>query len=162
MIFSLSRYFLISTALVVSFKSYAADNPVGTTLTSTLTGSSPLTNEGTISGSIYGISNNNDGATITNSGTISVSGANNHGISSYASLSNITKSGLISVSGVGAIGIIVWDFKNGGNITNTINGVIEVSGWTGIALSNDNSVLNNYGSFEIESDSNADIVNIWN
>jgi hypothetical protein len=146
MIFSLSRYFLISTALVVSFKSYAADNPVGTTLTSTLTGSSPITNEGTISGSIYGISNNNDGATITNSGTISVSGANNHGISSYASLSNITNSGLISVSGVGAIGIIVWDFKNGGNITNTINGVIEVSGWTGIALSNDNSVLNNYGS----------------
>jgi hypothetical protein len=146
MIFSLSRYFLISTALVVSFKSYAADNPVGTTLTSTLTGSSPITNEGTISGSIYGISNNNDAATITNSGTISVSGANNHGISSYASLSNITNSGLISVSGVGAIGIIVWDFKNGGNITNTINGVIEVSGWTGIALSNNNSVLNNYGS----------------
>jgi len=123
----------------------ATDNPAGTTLTSTLTGTSPLTNEGTITLSGYGINNGTDGATIINSGTISVTGANNHGIASWASLSNITNSGLISVSGSGAIGIIIWDNNNGGIITNTQSGVISVSGWCGIALSNDNSTLNNYG-----------------
>jgi hypothetical protein len=136
----------IGLLLSSSVEVYATDNPAGTTLTSTLTGTSPLTNEGTITLIGYGISNGNDGATIINSGTISVNGANNHGISSFASLSNITNSGLISVSGVGALGIIIWDNNNGGIITNTETGVISVSGWTGIGLSNNNITVNNFGS----------------
>ena len=152
----MSKIKLVLNSLVIglflsnSVEVYATDNPFGTTLTTTLTGASPLTNEGTITGSIWGISNNNNGATIINSGTISVSGANNHGISSYASLSNITNSGLISVSGAAAAGIIVWDFNNGGIITNTITGVISNSNSNsvlsaGIVLQNDNSIVNNYG-----------------
>jgi hypothetical protein len=145
MIFSLSRYFLISTALVVSFKSYAADNPVGTTLTSTLTGSSPITNEGTITGSNYGIQNSNIGGTVINSGTISVSGANVHGIASSADLSTIINSGLVSVSGAGTAGIIIW-FANGGTITNTSSGVIYGPSAYGVVSQNSNSTINNYGS----------------
>ncbi len=121
-------------------------NPSGTTLTSTLTGVSPLTNEGTITGSIYGISNTTNGAIIINTGTISVTGNDNHGISSFSSLSDITNSGSISVSGIGTVGIVVWDLNNGGIITNTGTGIISVSGgFGGIYSQNYNSTANNYG-----------------
>lgn len=149
----MSKFNLVLNGLVISLlisnsvEVYATDNPAGTTLTTTLTGASPLTNEGTISGSIYGISNGNDGATIVNSGTISVTGDNDHGISSYANLSNITNSGLISVSGSGlTAGIIVWDENNGGVITNTRTGVIYAPSGYGVLLQNQTSTLNNYGS----------------
>jgi hypothetical protein len=143
MIFSLSRYFLISTALVVSFKSYAADNPVGTTLTLTLTGSSPLTNEGTITVNNYGISGS---GVITNSGTIDVSGANNHGISA-APGSNVTNSGSIYTNGGASAGIVIWGIGNDvSTITNTSTGVVFAgsSSSKGVELQG-NTILNNAG-----------------
>jgi Autotransporter beta-domain len=139
--FSLSQCLLFCLALLFSFKSFAADNPAGTTLTSTLTGASPLTNEGTITvNNGYGISGS--GGVITNSGTVSVTGANNHGISATGDV-NLTNSGSVSSAGGASRGIIFWQAGVGGTITNTVTGV--VSGETSGVEIQRNSTLNNAG-----------------
>ena len=152
----------LATALLVgglvSGNILADDNPLGTTLTTTLGGVSPYTNEGTISGIIYGINTNTDsGAVINNSGTIAVTGDNNHGIAANGDNPTITNSGLITTSGGWSVGIVVW-FRDGGVVTNSSSGIINVSGNTslGVSLQNPNSSLMNYGLItSIGSDSNA-------
>ena len=129
-------------------KNLLADvNPRGSSLTITLGGTSPYINEGTISGSIYGISTNTDnGATVTNSGTIAVTGDNNHAIVTNGANPSITNSGLITTLGGYSAGIANWGEANG-SFTNTLSGVINVSGtnaW-GLSLSNSNFSVSNYG-----------------
>lgn len=129
-------------------KNLLADvNLRGSSLTTTLGGTSPYINEGTISGSIYGISTNTDnGAIVINSGTIAVTGANNHGIVTNGDNPSITNSGLITTSGDASAGIANWGAANG-TFTNTLSGVINASGtnaW-GLSLSNPNFSVSNYG-----------------
>lgn len=148
------KKFLLVTALVAGNLFLASvsadDNPLGTTLTTTLSGSSPYTNEGIISGNIYGINTDtNSGATVSNSGTIAVTGDNSHGISVFGDNSTITNSGLITTSGLASAGILVWYNNNGGLITNTSSGIITASGgwaiFSGSSLINHGSITSNEG-----------------
>ena len=145
--YKLSVLGLTLISISFSLQILADVNPLGTTRGTTLGGSSPYTNEGTISGPIYGISTNTDnGATVTNSGTIAVTGANNHGIVTNGDNPSITNSGLITTSGDASAGIANWGAANG-TFTNTLSGVINASGtnaW-GLSLLNLNFSIFNYG-----------------
>ena len=145
--YKLSVLGLTLISISFSLQILADVNPLGTTRGTTLGGSSPYTNEGTISGPIYGISTNTDnGATVTNSGTIAVTGANNHGIVTNGDNPSITNSGLITTSGGASAGIANWGAANG-TFTNTLSGVINASGtnaW-GLSLLNLNFSIFNYG-----------------
>ena len=133
----------IGLLLSNSVEVYAADNPLGTTLTTTLTGSSPLTNEGTITVNGYGISGS--GGIITNSGSVSVTGDHHHGIIATPD-SNVTNSGSVSTNGGFSVGIVFIGAGVGGTITNTSAGVVTASGNNsrGVEIQG-NSTLNNAG-----------------
>ena len=136
----------IGLLLSNSVEIYAADNPLGTTLTTTLTGSAPLTNEGVIS--VSGGNGISGTGVITNSGSVSATGSYNWGIAAGQG-SDITNSGSISAHSTStyASGIIIGGGGSGNSsITNASNATIQAFGSDsrGVELQT-NSILNNAG-----------------
>lgn len=128
----LSKISLGISALLVFGTSNADTNPAGTTITTTLSGSSPIINNGTISitapNDTYAISTNAASTTITNAGTITTSsGSGGYGIYSTATSTNVTNSGSITTSGLHGYALVVNSTNS--NIVNS--GSISTSGQFG-------------------------------
>lgn len=148
----LSRKFLAIgfPLLFLASNTNADDNPAGTTITTTLSGTSPITNEGVISVSSdnqYGMLSSASSASFTNSGTINTSGTYGNGIRALGASSVILNSGTINASNTGGYGIYIATAATNSSVTNS--GAINTTGQDGYGIvtnSANGSTLTNSGS----------------
>lgn len=124
-------------------------NPVGTTITTQLSGTSPIINAGTISRSgaanQYGMFSSSSNVSFTNSGTVTTSGIYGNAIRATGTSATITNTGTLNASNTGGWGIYI-----AGSINSTVtnSGTITTSGLDGYGIvtnSSDGSTLTNSG-----------------